>query len=104
MKFKHLKTSSCPMCKCDTVIKEELDVFPSYSESEDRRVNTHCNGERWENREFLCGLIVGYVPNFRRDKIKRDCQRTQKAKNATKKKTKLRAQIAKLEKELRDIK
>jgi len=55
----HIKDKSCPICGCSTIIKELIETCND-------KIRTHCNGERWEHRTFLCGQEITYIPNFGR--------------------------------------
>ena len=56
MQLNFIKLESCPVCGCKIIISESIEA--------DDDVRTHCNGENWEHREFLCGQEVIYIPNF----------------------------------------
>lgn len=59
MELKFVKTTKCPVCGCDIVVRESVET--DYNNT---AIRQHCNGGLWEHREFLCGYIASYVPNF----------------------------------------
>lgn len=96
MQFKHLKITKCPECGCDTVISERVDYF-------DGKVQQHCNGQQWEQREFLCGASFKWIPNFCRAEPQSRCRKTPEWKLKEAKRASLRSQIDALQDELRKI-
>jgi hypothetical protein len=99
MLLKHIKTEKCPKCGCSVVIREEIE-----KSSFGQEINTHCNGQRWEKREFLCGYTTEYVPNFEREKEYSGCENTTEYKKKQAERDSLQKQISDLEKRLRDLK
>ena len=59
MELKFVKTTKCPVCGCNIVVRESVE--PNYNHT---AIRQHCNGGLWEHREFLCGFVASYVPNF----------------------------------------
>lgn len=59
MQLKHIKITECPICKCKDIVREQLET-----DYNDTKIRMHCNGGRWEERQFACGYIVKYEPNF----------------------------------------
>lgn len=39
---------------------------------------THCNGQRFESRTFLCGRVIEWVPNFENFEVETYCKNTPK--------------------------
>lgn len=64
-----IKTASCPICGCKTVVSESVEVDCVSG----REVRRHCNGGKWEHRKFACGYHVHYVPNYGREEILGKC-------------------------------
>jgi hypothetical protein len=64
MNLKFLKTEKCPTCGCSTIISESIKA-----EMDTQKLSTHCNGELWETREFLCGCVINYIPNFQKEVV-----------------------------------
>lgn len=62
MEFKYLTTTKCPICGCSIVIKEDLATT-----NRGKEIMSHVNGGEWEQRTFLCGQRVDYIPNFSKD-------------------------------------
>lgn len=73
MIFVHIKADYCPVCS-SLAIKDECDQ------------RTHCNGGKWEIRTFGCGLVLKYIPNFRKIETSGECTNSKeyKAKKETK--------------------
>ena len=65
MNLKFLKGDQCPVCGCSVVCSEWVEL-----EMSGDKPKTHCNGERWEHRQFACGLELEYVPNFQTTTVK----------------------------------
>jgi hypothetical protein len=59
MKLLHIEAESCPQCGSRAV-----------KESQDRR---HSNGEFNESREFKCGHVLEYSPNYQRLETRERC-------------------------------
>jgi hypothetical protein len=76
MHFKHLKTEACPTCGEREVIRETREIESTWfwDLTSKRKVRRHCNGQEWEEREFLCGYTTQWVPNFSREEQKRTCR------------------------------
>lgn len=70
MKFNDLKVTSCPECGCLDIVEESLAVSGG-------EIMKHTNGGRWENRKFLCGHVVEFVPNYSKPLCKSRCRRTE---------------------------
>jgi hypothetical protein len=58
---------SCPTCSADIVAESCRSV--------------HTCGDGFEEREFACGCIVSWSPNFNRIEWKQDCPNTQAARD-----------------------
>lgn len=69
MELTSIKTEKCPVCGCDTVIREWVDT-----DFDNTKIREHCNGHHWEHRKFLCGYQIGYIPNFMAEEKEHDCQ------------------------------
>lgn len=68
MNLEFVKTNSCPVCGCDIVAEETVEL------DRDRKgIRRHANGGAWEERVFACGCRVSYCPNFRAEEIKGRC-------------------------------
>lgn len=68
MNLEFVKTNSCPVCGCDIVTEETIEL------SRDRKsIRRHTNGGAWEQRTFACGCRISYCPNFRKEEIKGKC-------------------------------
>lgn len=74
--LKSIKTTSCPTCNCDQVIKEEVEITGIFGAPWNRGVFTHVNGHRWETRQFLCGTTIKYIPNFSGEEFYGKCSYT----------------------------
>lgn len=68
MNLTFIKTTKCPICGCDVVIRESVDT--EYNSS---KIRKHVMGGMWEHRQFACGYGISYCPNFRREEIEYDC-------------------------------
>ena len=55
----HLQEEQCKNCGSRTV------KLTRYSQ--------HTNGQWFETREYECGLILNFIPNFNQIKIKKQC-------------------------------
>ena len=64
IKFRHLKVDQCPTCGNSTVVSERIDTSSHYRRDRERQIREHTNGQRWELREFLCGCVVQWCPNY----------------------------------------
>lgn len=74
MEFQNLKQMECPVCGCNIIASESLEIDSL------GKIREHTNGERWEKRQFACGQIVTHVPNYRSMELSQYdvCQRDQK--------------------------
>lgn len=72
MNLKHILSTSCPTCGCSTVVQEKVEV----SHNVERKIAQHVNGEIWEQRTFLCGRSVQWVPNFSKESTFGICTRS----------------------------
>ena len=73
MDLQFIKTTSCPICGCDVVHQEYVEI-DDYS----LQHRQHCNGTKWEHRRFACGQEIYYCPNGNReylDKIHNTCKK-----------------------------
>ena len=64
--LKHITIKQCPICGCSTIIKEEIMA-------DSGKIRTHCNGERWETRTFLCNYAIEWIPNYSDECVKNLC-------------------------------
>lgn len=64
-----ITTTACPVCGCQVVVSESVEV----ERFGDRTIRRHCNGGKWEYREFACGCRVHYCPNFMKEEIVQKC-------------------------------
>ena len=71
VEFRDLKTARCPTCGCEIVVKESISVDTHRGKNE---IRTHCNGERWETRRFLCGFETSFIPNYSKESPGQKCQ------------------------------
>jgi len=62
MLLKHIEQETCSTCG-SVICKEETR-------------GTHCNGETFEYRTFVCGCEIMYSPNFSKALTHTDCPRT----------------------------
>lgn len=67
--IKSIKTTSCPVCGCTTIVLESIEV-----EVGSTTVRTHCFGGQWETRKFACGYEVQYTPNFGKERKVISCK------------------------------
>ncbi len=68
MNLEFIKTNSCPVCGCDIITGEMVEL------NRDRKsIRRHANGGTWEERVFACGCRISYCPNFRKEEIKGKC-------------------------------
>lgn len=67
--IKSIKTKRCPICGCEYVVKEELEVNEFKSVP-----NVHTNGHQFEQRYFACGYGVEFSPNFLKEKVIHTCR------------------------------
>lgn len=73
MELRYIKTNRCPVCGCDSVIKESVE-----KEIGSTKIREHSNGGRWEYRQFACGCEIHYCLNFQNETIKKECPLTPK--------------------------
>lgn len=66
-----ITTTACPSCGCAVIVGEELEISTFGAT---RAIRQHTNGDRWERRTFLCGLVIAWIPNFRREECVQICQ------------------------------
>lgn len=64
-----IKTIFCPICGCQTVVSESVEV-----DNERRKIREHCNGGHWEHRTFACGYHVYYCPNYGYEEVIGKCK------------------------------
>lgn len=57
MKLEYIKDMKCPICGTNIIISESIDTRSG-------EIHTHCNGERFEHRTFICGQEISYIPNY----------------------------------------
>lgn len=69
MNLKFIQTDRCPVCGCSIVKAEWIE-----HDIDEKSLLTHCNGGQWEHRKFLCGKEVVYIPNFRSEQLKGNCE------------------------------
>lgn len=75
MNLRHIKSTACPQCGETEIVQESRELESQWSLTSPRRVRQHCCGEQWETREFLCGYVVKWIPNFSREEQNRVCRR-----------------------------
>lgn len=95
MELKFIKTKECPHCGCKTVVSESLECDSRSSE-----VRTHVNGQRFEQRAFLCGHAVQWSPNFEREETRPLFGECKRSKDFKEKENKRKAAAEKLLKAL----
>lgn len=66
MNLQFIRTSACPVCGCSLVRCERVEV-------ENNKIREHTNGGHWETREFACGYITEYIPNYMSEAMKKNC-------------------------------
>lgn len=69
MNLKFIKTDKCPICGCNIITSEYIEP-----EINRKSLRTHACGGQWEHRKFLCGKEVVYIPNFRSEELKGNCE------------------------------
>lgn len=62
MNLKHITASCCP--KCDSAVQEDR-----------QQGQPHSNGQFFESREFVCGFIHEWSPNYSRLVERGECHR-----------------------------
>jgi len=71
--IKFLTTERCPHCGADPY-EEKIQPESRYGSREPpTSFREHTCGGRWEERTFLCGLVVEWTPNFSREEFKGRC-------------------------------
>ena len=73
IKFRHLKVDQCPTCGNSTVVGEYIDTSNHYRRDRERQIREHTNGQRWESREFLCGCVLQWCPNYGSPEVRTVC-------------------------------
>lgn len=63
-----IKTTSCPVCGCRTVVSESVEI-----DRDTHKIRCHAHGGNWEYREFACGYEVHYCPNFHKEEVLKKC-------------------------------
>ena len=71
MELRHIKTHKCPTCGSQEVTHESLEVHRWGNTPP--RISVHSCGERTERREFVCGYVVEWSPNFSREEVLGAC-------------------------------
>ena len=74
MTFKNLRINACPICGCREVVVEAVEVSLIKNRDGRREIREHCNGQRWEKKEFLCGFKTQWSPNFNRPELLSRCE------------------------------
>lgn len=64
MNLRFIRDLVCPVCGCTTIVAESIRTDPM-----NMRLLTHVNGGLWESRQFLCGQVLEYIPNFERTQL-----------------------------------
>ena len=59
MELQHLKYEKCTICGSRVIVE--------------RKISQHCNGEWFEKQGFECGLEIEYSPNFKSERIYKQC-------------------------------
>ena len=62
MELKYIREMACPVCGCTIIVKESIETSSG-------KIRTHCNGERWEHRQFVCGQELAHNPGARHTEI-----------------------------------
>lgn len=75
MDLKHIKSTACPHCGETAIVQESREMESRWDPLSERRVRQHVCGEQWETREFLCGQVIKWVPNFSREEQHHICHR-----------------------------
>jgi len=101
VKLEWIKTTACPDCGCDHVIAESVDK--EISRTGPPAVLRHANGQPWEKRTFLCGLVVSWVPNFNAERNYVPCEQTPEAKAKTKRRAELQKEIDQLQRHMSSL-
>ena len=83
--FNKIRTDKCPRCGCSTIVRESVEVSWNLDTDGSRKIWKHTNGDQSESREFLCGCVVSYSPNFCKDIIDVECSKNPKIRDAIKK-------------------
>jgi len=97
--LKFVTTAACPHCECEEVVKEEIGIS-SYPYHQSREIRYHTNGTRWENRQFLCGYELQFVPNYKAEQERHPCTEIKEYRAREKRKDEIRRKIAMLQGEL----
>lgn len=80
MQLRHIKKTNCPHCGAHAV--------------GERITGQHTNGQQFESREFKCGLIIEFVPNYGEERERSECPKSEAATGRVAKRRKLAEQIA----------
>lgn len=86
-----IKTTSCPICGCQTVVSESVET----DRTRRREIRRHCNGGKWEHRIFACGYHVHYCPNFCCEEVLEKCAFDQDEAARAEKRKKLKQALVK---------
>jgi len=86
-------SEACDECGCMVVISESIETEIVNA----MKIRKHVNGQQWERRKFLCGKVIGWVPNFESQQTHSRCENTEDFQIAKNKVNKISEQIKKLE-------
>jgi hypothetical protein len=101
VKLEWIKTTACPECGCTEVVAESIET--DRVSHRPPILLRHTCGQTWEKREFLCGLVVSWVPNFNAERMYIPCSQTPEARERDRRRKELRDMIANLNRELSSI-
>lgn len=101
MQLKFIKSTACPECGEAEIIKETVECELDWNSHSPLKVRRHVNGGVWEIREFLCGYVLKWIPNYDKEVRSRGCRRNPVFGEAIKHVETLKAQRNQLEEEIR---
>lgn len=102
MQLKYIKSETCPVCKEQEIVRESRELVYEWggNQGKPREIKRHGNGQEWEQREFLCGYVIEWVPNFSRETGLHGCRNHPVVQEAIGRINELKSQLRELEKEI----
>lgn len=89
MNLRFVKSLACPVCGCSLIKSERVEI-------DDCKIREHVNGGHWEMREFACGYVTQYVPNYMSEIMVKNCPADPALVAERKKKSDLKDQLIKI--------
>lgn len=74
MDLKHIKSKACPKCGETEIVKEGREQDYDWKTHSYGKIRRHSCGEEGETREFQCGYVTKWVPNYGKEVCGHGCK------------------------------